>query len=136
MERPLARLTLVSVLVGSVVATGCSDTVRLPDCIDCRPVDMSVDQTLEVELGSDRAVSNDPDAYEWVVTDTGTMTLVSQEEGTRSEDENEFIGGYSRYVVYLFEPTAAGTTQLQVQFVPTTTGPPTNTLDITIIVSD
>ena len=133
MERLLTRATVVVVLVASGTAAGCSDTVRLPDCIDCRPVEMSVGQTLEVELGSDRAVSNDPDAHEWVVADLGTMTLVSEGSGTRSEDPDEFIGGYSRYVLYRLEPTRAGTTGLRFEFVPAgTTGPPVSILDITV----
>jgi len=98
---------------------------------------MSVDETLEVELGSDRAVTNDPDAYEWRVAEAGTMTLVSAEQGMHPEDEDEFVGGYSRYVVYLFEPTAAGTTQMQFQFVPTgSTDQSVQTLDITVNVND
>lgn len=136
MEWLATRVAVLGLLVGSMGASGCSDTVRLPDCIDCRPVEMTVDETLEVELGSDRAVTNDPDAYEWIVADTGTMTLISMEQGTRSEDEDEFVGGYSRYVVYLFEPAAPGTTQLQFQFVASgTTDSPAQTLDITVIVN-
>ena len=133
MKRLPVRLAVIGVVVGVIGITGCSDTVRLPDCIDCRPVQMSLDQTLEIELGSDRAVTNNPDAYEWVVLDAGTMKLVSEEHGTRSEDEDEFIGGYSRYVVLLFEPSAPGTTQLRFAFQPTETADsPANTLDITV----
>jgi hypothetical protein len=36
-------------------------------------------ETLEVELGSDRTVTDDPDAYTWVITETGSMTLVSED---------------------------------------------------------
>jgi hypothetical protein len=137
MQRFPARLAVVGAMVGSLWVSGCSDTVRLPDCVDCRPVEMSVDETLEVELGSDRAVTNDPDAHEWIVAETGTMTLVSAERGTRPEDEDEFVGGYSRYVIYLFEPTAEGTTQIQFQFVPTaSTDQPVNALDITVNVNE
>ena len=125
-------------LAASVLLGACSDVVRLPDCIDCRPVEMATDQQLEVELGSDRSVTNDPDAYAWVVTETGTMTLVSEDRGTRSEDEDEFVGGYSRYVIYTFEPTAAGTTQMRFEFVPRDEpeGQAVNSLDITVIVND
>jgi hypothetical protein len=92
MQRLFIWVAMVGVIVGAIGMAGCSDTVRLPDCIDCRPVEMSLDDTLEVELGSDRAVTNDPDAHEWVVTDSGTITLVSEERGTRPEDESEFTG--------------------------------------------
>jgi len=133
MKRFLIWLGYVGVFACLISVAGCSDTVRLPDCIDCRPVDMSIGQTLEVELGSSRSVSNDPEAYSWVVTDTGTMTLVSEDRGTHPEDENEFIGGYSRYVMYRFEPSVSGTTHLQFAFEPTgTADTPASTLDITV----
>jgi hypothetical protein len=131
-----AAATLLAVT--GVVVAGCSNVVRLPDCVDCRPVEMSVDQTLEVELGSDRAVSSDPEAHLWSVTDTGTLELVSEERDTRPEDENEFIGGYSTYVVFSFEPTMVGTTQIQFVFEATDDpeAPPANVLDITVIVDE
>ena len=122
-----------------LVISACADGVaRLPDCIDCRPVEMSIDEPLEVELGSDRAITNDPDAFTWIVTETGTMTLVSEDRGTRPEDENEFIGGYSRFVIYTFEPTEAATTQLRFEFVPVADpdSQPANVLDITVIIND
>ena len=129
---------LAAVLAATVLLGACSDVVRLPDCIDCRPVEMTTDQKLEVELGSDRSVTNDPDAYAWVVTETGTMTLVSEDRGTRSEDEDEFIGGYSRFVIYTFEPAAAGTMQMRFEFAPRAEpeGESVNSLDITVIVND
>ena len=99
---------------------------------------MSIDEPLEVELGSDRAITNDPDAFTWIVTETGTMTLVSEDRGTRPEDENEFIGGYSRFVIYTFEPTQAATTQLRFEFVSVADpdDQPANVLEITVIISD
>ena len=135
----MTRLRMAVALSGVVVAlTACSDVVRLPDCGDCRPVEMGISQTLEVDLGSSREVSDDPDAYEWVVADAGTMVLISEDRGTRPEDENEFQGGYSTYVVYRFEPTAAGTTQMQFLFVPTgdPSGVPGGTLDVTVNVAE
>jgi len=127
-----------AVLAAAALLGACSNVVRLPDCIDCRPVEMATDQKLEVELGSDRSVTKDPDAYAWFVTETGTMTLMSEDRGTRSEDEDEFVGGYSRYVIYTFEPTAAGTVQMQFELVPRDEpeAQPVNTLDITVIVND
>lgn len=129
----MATMAIGGMLVASVLVSGCSDTVRLPDCIDCRPVEMSIDQTLEVELGSDRAVSDDPEAHEWTITDPGTMVLVSEETGTRSEDPDEFIGGYSRFVVWEFEPTEPGTTEMRFTMVPTgEDGQPAMTLEIIV----
>ena len=128
---------VAGVVVGSMLVAGCSDTVRLPDCGDCRPVEMRIDQTLEIDLGSSREVSDDPDAYEWVVADAGTMELVRGDRGTRPEDDDEFRGGYSTYVVYLFEPTVVGTTQMRFQVVPTgTTGPAIDTLNVTVNIAD
>jgi len=137
MTRHLTVLAVMGIMAGSILIAGCSDTVRLPDCGDCRPVEMGIGQTLEIDLGSSREASDNPDAYEWVVADLGTMELVSEERGTRPEDEDEFAGGYSTYVIYLFEPTAVGSTQMQFQVVPTgTTGPAADTLDITVNVAD
>ena len=138
MPRGAVCVFFAALLAASALLGACSDVVRLPDCIDCRPVEMATDQKLEVELGSDRAVTNDPDAFTWVVADTGTMTLVSEDRGTRSEDENEFIGGYSRYVIYTFEPTRTGETQLEFEFVPRDGSDveSANTLDITVVVGE
>lgn len=135
----MTRLRTAAALFVIVVAvSGCSDVVRLPDCGDCRPVEMGIDQTLEVDLGSSRDVSDDPEAYEWIVADAGTMRMVSEDRGTRPEDENEFVGGYSTYVVYQFEPTAVGSTQMQFRFVPTDdpSGVPGGTLDVTVNVAE
>ena len=138
MSRGHSSVFLAALFAAAALLGACSDVVRLPDCIDCRPVEMATDQKLEVELGSDRSVTKDPDAYAWFVTETGTMTLVSEDQGTRPEDEDEFVGGYSRYVIYTFEPTAAGTTQMRFEFVPRDEpeGQPVNSLDITVIVND
>ena len=89
MPREAVSVFCVALIAASVFLGACSDVVRLPDCIDCRPVEMATDQKLEVELGSDRSVTNDPDTYAWVVTESGNLTLVSEDRGTRSEDEDE-----------------------------------------------
>jgi hypothetical protein len=139
MSRCAGRVSSIALLVASALLSSCgSDLVRLPDCIDCRPVEMTVDQELEIELGSDRSVTNDPDAFEWIVVDAGTMTLVSEDRGTRPEDENEFVGGYSRYVIYTFAPAAVGTASMQFDFVPLDDpgGQPVNTLSIIAVVSE
>lgn len=116
MPRGAVLVFFAALLAASALLGACSDVVRLPDCIDCRPVEM----------------------YAWVVTETGTMTLVSEDRGTRSEGEDEFVGGYSRYVIYTFEPTAAGTMQMRFEFVPRDEpeGQPVNSLDITVIVTN
>lgn len=135
----MTRLRMAVALATVVVAlAACSDVVSLPDCGDCRPVELGINQTLEVDLGSSREVSDDPDAYEWVVADAGTMVLISEDRGTRPEDENEFQGGYSTYVVYRFEPTVVGTTHMQFLFVPTDdpSGVPGGTLDVTVNVAE
>ncbi len=112
--------------------------MRLPDCIDCRPVEMALDQTFEVELGSDRAVSNDPEAFTWLLVDAGTMDLLDEARGTRPEDENEFIGGYSRAQTFTLRPTESGTTNVRFDLVATDRDDeaPAQTLDVTVIVRD
>ncbi|MEN8238841.1 MAG: protease inhibitor I42 family protein [Actinomycetota bacterium] len=132
------RFPVLALIIGFLLLAGaCSDVVRLPDCVDCRPVEMGMGETLEIDLGSSRDVSNDPEAYTWIVADTGTMTLVSEDRGTRPEDETEFIGGYSTFVVFRFEPTEPGTTEMRFEFAPTddTTEEAINSLDITVIVA-
>ena len=137
MSRRSRRTWLTVIMVLAVVVASCSDAVQLPDCVDCRPVEMSRDQQLEVELGSDRAVSDDPEAYRWVVTKLGSMALASEDRGTRSEDPGEFVGGYSTYVIYIFDPTSVGTTQMRFELLPTgDQGPAATTLDIDVIVND
>jgi hypothetical protein len=101
----VAALAVVGVL------GGCGgNVVQLPDCIDCRPVTMGMDQVLEVPLGSDRTVAN-PEDYAWVIEDLGTMELVSEEQGTRQEDPAEFPGGVSSYVLWTLAPTQPGATE-------------------------
>ena len=50
-----------------------------------------------------------PDEYTWVVADRGTMTVVSEDAGTRSEDPNEFVDGISHFAIITLEPTKPGT---------------------------
>lgn len=130
------RRIALFLVVGLVVAACSSDVVRPPDCIDCRPVEMSLDQSFEIELGTDRMVTTDPDAYEWVVADAGTMTLVSEEDGTRSEGD-EFPAGYSRYTLFTFAPTRAGATEIVFHYVAIDGGDsePASTTTITVEVT-
>jgi hypothetical protein len=108
------RRTTLALAVGVAVLGGCagSDVVRPPDCLDCRPVTMDLDQVLEVELGADLSLGRpqDPQAYTWVLADSGTMELVSSERIRRSEDPEEFVGGYSYSSIWTLRPTAVGST--------------------------
>lgn len=119
-RKSAARWAACAVLV--LLMGGCaSDVVRPPDCFDCRPVEVGMDQVLEVELGGDLALGRpqDPEAYTWVLTDAGTMKVVSEERVRHSEDPDEFVGGYSYAMVWTLEPTAAGSTQVQFRHVST-----------------
>jgi hypothetical protein len=124
------------------VLAGCgSDVVRPPDCLDCRPVTMDLDQVLEVELGGDlsRGRPADPEAYEWVLTDSGTMQLDSQERVRRSEDPDEFVGGYSYTTVWRLTPGEPGRTVLEFQYVQSDTEEPvpgSEATSIEVIVSE
>lgn len=114
-DHALLRWGFVSlILLMTVAGSGCSNVVRLPDCGDCRPVEMSMSQVFEIELGPYIDSGLAPDETEWIVADPGEMTLVEQEEGTRPNDPNETPGGFASlpYVLMRFEPTAAGTTQM------------------------
>jgi predicted secreted protein len=140
MRRNLTKLPtgfLALFLVIAVLLSGCGDVVRLPDCGDCRPVEMSVDQTFELELGSDRTVGNDPEAYEWELVDAGTLNLVSQDKIRRSEDPTEFRGGYSYSWVFTLEPTTPGTTRVSLlqRAAGDPGGDPLNVAEFTVIIS-
>ena len=134
--RDAVGMAVVFLLVGAV-ASSCSNVVRLPDCVDCRPVEMGLGETLEVELGSDRAMSDDPEAFEWVIVDAGTMTLVSQATIERPEDPTEFVGGYSYSTIFTLEPTTTGTTELEFHCEPAgdPLAAPVDTLEITVEVA-
>ena len=105
-------------LVGLMAGCGGSGVVQLPDCIDCRPVTMAMDQVLEVPLGSDRTTPN-PEDYEWVIADLGTMEVVSAEQGARPEDPAEFPTGMSTYILWTLAPTQPGDTETVFQYVRT-----------------
>ena len=131
--RPMA----LALIIGLVAACS-SDVVRPPDCIDCRPVEMTMDQEFEIELGTDRTLGGSPDAYEWVVADSGSMTLVSEEDGTRSEPPDEFAAGYSRYTVFRLAPTEPGSTDVVFDYVLVDGGEadPLSTLTIQVDVTE
>lgn len=121
------------IAVGALLVASCSDAVvRLPDSYDGEQIDVGPDQVFEIELGSDRSISNDPEAYDWLLLDPGVMQLVSAEPGTRPEDEDEFIGGYSRYTLFTLEPATTGIGDLVFGLFPTgdQTGDPLRTIAI------
>ena len=141
MHRPSLRPQHAFVLVAVALAlvSGCgTGVVKLPDCIDCRPVEMTIDQVFEVELGSDRAITNDPDAFVWIAVDTGSMDLLEEKVGTRPEDENEFIGGYSRAQTFTLRPTEVGTTTVRFDLVPADGdgAAPVQSLETEVVVSN
>ena len=101
------------------LATSCGSVVTVTGEYDTdQPIDLAPEQRLEVTLESERAVSNDPDAYEWVLLGSGVLELVSTEHHTRPEPEDEFVGGYSRSTVFLFAPAKIGTADLVIGYVP------------------
>jgi len=112
--RRLTRGAPALLLLAAFVIGGCSsDVVRLPDCGDCRPVEMTMSQTFEADLGWMIRPSQEAAVYDWVVADPGTMTVVDVRRGTRSEDPAEALDGISHYVITSLQPTEVGTTTLR-----------------------
>jgi hypothetical protein len=107
------RRTIPLVVLAVLLGACSSDVVRLPDCVDCRPVEMTMNQTFEAELGWRIQPSPEPAVYEWIVADPGTMTVIGVEEGTRSEDPTEALDGLSHYSIITLEPTEPGTTRVR-----------------------
>lgn len=107
-ENRSVLITLVALLL--LVPACSSDVVRLPDCVDCRPVEMTMDQVFEAEIGWGIRPGQNPVEYTVVVADPGTLRLISTETIDRSEDPAEFVGGVSHGVILRLEPTAVGTT--------------------------
>lgn len=117
----MPRLNILLLSSGlALVLIGCSSTVvHLPDCGDCRPVEMSMDQVFEVTVGTDRGLTNDASLHDPAVLDPGTLTIVSEECGIQNEPEDEFVDGIAKYCTYQLEPTAPGETQVITALVPT-----------------
>lgn len=137
------RRAAVALVIGLAILGGCggSDVVRPPDCLDCRPVTMGLDQVLEVELGGDLSLgrSQDPEAYTQVLADSGTMEVVSSERVRRSEDPDEFVGGYSYSNIWTLRPAEVGSTAAVFELVRAGTDevvPGSRTLTIQVIVSE
>ena len=116
MSRPRLSLLIASLVL---LIAGCSGrVVRPPDCIDCRPVEMSMDQVFEATVGTDRGLTNDASLHDPTLLDPGTMTVVSEKCGIDHEPEDEFVDGIAEYCTYQLEPTVPGETQVVFALVP------------------
>ena len=136
MTRTVSRSRLVPLVAAIVLLGSCgSDVVRLPDCLDCRPVEMTMGQSFEAELGWGIRPSEAPAEYTWVVTDPGNMTVVSEDTGTRNEDPDEFVDGISHYALITLAPTEPGTTAVRFELVGADGGM-SETLEIAVVVSE
>jgi hypothetical protein len=112
--RDVSRLVTPGLVALVFLLASCSsDVVRLPDCGDCRPVELTMNQTFEAELGWGVRPGQESGEYTWVVADPGTMTLVDTEVVEHSEGEDEFVGGVSYGYLMRLEPTAVGTTTVR-----------------------
>jgi hypothetical protein len=118
------RTTLLTAVVGLLFAGCGGNVVHLPDCGDCRPVEMSMDQVFEVTVGTDRGLSNDASLHDPTLLDPGTMNVVSEECGVQHEPEDEFVDGIAEYCTYRLEPTTPGETQVVMGLVPADGSPP------------
>jgi hypothetical protein len=111
-------------VAGLLLATGlllgacAGHVVREPDCGNCRPIEMSMDQVFELTAGTDRALSSDPSLHDPVMVDPGTMNVISEECGVHNEPEDEFVGGISEYCTWQLEPTSPGETEVVVGLLP------------------
>jgi hypothetical protein len=117
----MPKLTTSLLSVGMVLLlAGCSGkVVHLPDCGDCRPVEMSMNQVFEVTVGTDRGLSNDASLHDPTLLDPGTMAIISEVCGIDHEPEDEFVDGIAKYCTYQLEPTIPGETRVIVALVPT-----------------
>lgn len=126
-------LTVTTVLL----LAGCAgNVVRPPDCIDCRPVEMSMDQVFEATVGTDRALSNDASLHEPALLDPGTMNVVSEECGIDHEPEDEFVDGIAEFCTYQLEPTIPGETQVVFALVPADDDSPPVEYPYTVIITE
>jgi hypothetical protein len=96
---------------------------------------MTMDQSFEAELGWGIRPSETPAEYTWTVADSGSMTVLSEDAGTRSEDPDEFVGGISHYALITLEPTESGATTVRFELVDADGGV-RETLEIAVVVSE
>ena len=114
---PRLRTGLLSVAM-VLLLVGCSgNVVREPDCGNCRPIEMSMDQLFEVTVGTDLGLSNDASLHDPALLDAGTMNVVSEECGIH-DDWHEFVDGIAEYCTYQLKPTTPGETQVVMALVP------------------
>lgn len=134
MLRLPVRLLFVSLIF---LINGCSgDVVHLPDCGDCRPVKMSMDQVLELTVGTDRGLSTDASLHDPTILEPGTMTIVSEECGIDKEPEDEFVDGIAKYCTYQLEPTIPGKTEVIAGLVPTNDASPPIEYSYTVLITE
>ena len=134
MQKLPSRLLFVGLVF---LMVGCSGSVvHLPDCGDCRPVEMSMDQVFELTVGTDRGLSTDASLHDPAILDPGTMTIVSEECGTHNEPEDEFVDGIAKYCTYQLEPTTPGETEVVTALVPTDGTSPPVEYRYTVIVAE
>lgn len=134
LHRPIVMLLVIAGL-----ATSCgSDVVKLSGEYQGEPIEIEIDQTFEAEMGTHRVVSNDPDAYEWIVLDPGLLRLVSEQDGTDTNAGPEFVGGIARYTIFTFEPVSEGAADLVFGYVPigAVHTEPADTYVVSIIVTE
>lgn len=134
----MPKLAASLLFVGSLflVVSCSSKVVYLPDCGDCRPVKMSMDQVFELTVGTDRGLSTDASLHDPTILDPGTMTKSSEECGIDNEPEDEFIDGIAKYCIYQLEPTIPGETQVITALVPTDGTSPPVQYPYTVIITE
>jgi hypothetical protein len=118
-----------------LLLVGCSgNVVREPDCGNCRPIEMSMDQVFEVTVGTDLGLSNDASLHDPTLLDAGSMNVVSEECGVN--DWHEFVDGIAEYCTYQLEPTLTGETQVVMALVPADGESPPVEYPYTVIITD
>lgn len=68
--------------------------MKLPGEYEGKPIEVGIEQTFEAEMGTHRVISNDPDACEWIVLDTGGVStyVVVDDDGTLLVAEKTWVG--------------------------------------------
>ena len=131
--------TIMMLLVTAVLATSWgADVVKLSGEYEGEPVEAGIDQSFEVGMGIHRVIGDGPDAYEWIVLDTGLLRLISERDGTETNDGREFSGGFARCTISPFEPVSTVAAVLVFGYVPVgaVNPEPADTYVVPIIVTE
>jgi hypothetical protein len=128
------RTGLLSVVMVLLLAGCSSNVVREPDCGNCRPIEMSMDQVFEVTVGTDLGLSNDASLHDPTLLDAGSMKVLSEECGVN--DWHEFVDSIAEYCTYQLEPTLPGETQVVMALVPADGESPPVEYPYTVIITD